>query len=61
LQIEPNDPGFYLNLGAALADSGKLQEAIEQFRTAVYLNPDYLDARRALRMALEIEKRRKLN
>jgi protein O-mannosyl-transferase len=58
LEIEPNDPGFYLNLGVALADSGKLQEAIEQFRTAVYLNPGYEDARRMLRLALEIEKKK---
>jgi Tfp pilus assembly protein PilF len=57
LQLDPDDAGIHLNLGAALADSGKLKEGIEQFREAVYLNPGYEDARRVLRIALEIEKR----
>jgi len=61
LQIKPNDAGIHLNLGAALADSGKLKEAIEQFREALYWNHNYEDARRALRLALEIEKRQKNN
>jgi tetratricopeptide (TPR) repeat protein len=61
LQIKPNDAGIHLNLGAALADSGKLKEAIEQFREALYWNPNYDNAQRALRLALEIEKRQKNN
>lgn len=57
LQIEPANPGFHFNLGVALGIKGNLKEAIECFRTAIYLNPDYETARRALRLALELEKR----
>lgn len=59
LQIEQNNPGFHLNLGVALVDKGDLKEAIEHLRTAVYLNPDYSEARRVLKLALEIDKRQK--
>ena len=56
LKINPSDPGFYLNLGVALARKGEWQEAIDQFRTAIVINPAYEEARRALRLALELGK-----
>jgi tetratricopeptide (TPR) repeat protein len=55
LQMELNNSHFHFNLGIALAKKGELKEAIEHFRTAVYLNPNYEDARRALRLALEMD------
>ena len=53
--MELNNSHFHFNLGIALAKKGELKEAIEHFRTAVYLNPNYEDARRALRLALEMD------
>lgn len=59
LQIKPDNPGLHLNIGVAFADNGDLKKAIEHFRAAVHLNPGYADARRALKLALEIEGREK--
>jgi len=53
LQIDSNNPGTHFNLGIALAKKGEIKEAIENFRQAVNLKPDYEEARRALKMALE--------
>ena len=57
LQLEPNNPGIYFNLGVAQGNKGEVKEAIENFRQAVFLKPDFEAARRALRLAQEIEKR----
>ena len=58
LLIEPQNPGIYFNLGVALGNKGELKEAIEHFRQAINLKPDYEEARRALKLAQELEKRR---
>jgi tetratricopeptide (TPR) repeat protein len=59
LQLEPQNPGIYFNLGVALGNKGELKEAIENFRHAIYLKPDYEVARRALKLAQEINRERK--
>jgi tetratricopeptide (TPR) repeat protein len=55
--IEPQYPGIYFNLGVALGNKGEIKEAIDNFRQASNLKPDYEEARRALKLALELEKR----
>ena len=40
------------NLGVALRDQGKLEEAVAEFRTAIRLNPDYAEAHYNLGFAL---------
>ena len=59
LLTDPNDPGIYFNIGRVLIKKGNLKEAAEYFRTAIYLNPYYEDARRGLRLALELGQRLK--
>ena len=53
VQILPKNPGIYFNLGVALGNKGELKEAADNFRRAVDLKPDYEEARRALKLALE--------
>ena len=55
LQNAPNNSGTHFNFGIALAKKGEIKEAIEHFRQAIYLKPDYEDARRALTLALELD------
>ena len=57
LQIDSNNPGTHFNLGIALAKNGEVKEAIENFRLAINLKPDYEEARWALKLAQELEKR----
>jgi tetratricopeptide (TPR) repeat protein len=57
LLIDPQNSGIYFNLGVALGNKGELKEAIEHFRQAINLKPDYEEARRALKLAIELEKR----
>jgi len=57
LLIEPQNPGIHFNLGVALGNKGELKEAAEHFRQAINLKPDYEEARQALKLALELDKR----
>jgi tetratricopeptide (TPR) repeat protein len=57
LQIDSNNAGTHFNLGIALAKNGNLKEAAEQFRQAINIKPDYDEARQALKLALELEKK----
>jgi len=57
LQIDSSNVGIHFNLGIALAKKGDLKEAIEHFRLAINLKPDYEEARWALKLLLELEKR----
>lgn len=54
--IAPKNPGIHFNLGVALGNKGELQEAIENFRRAIDLKPDYEEARRALKLAQEMDR-----
>jgi tetratricopeptide (TPR) repeat protein len=59
LVVDPKNRGIYFNLGIVLAKKGRLKEAEGHFRQAIYLKPDYEEARRALRLALDIQQRQK--
>jgi len=54
--IEPKKPGIYFNLGVALGNKGELKEAANNFRRAIDLKPDYEEARRALKLAQEMNR-----
>jgi tetratricopeptide (TPR) repeat protein len=41
LRINPNDALVHNNLGLTYVDSGKLEEAIFEFKTAIGISPDY--------------------
>ena len=59
VHISPKNPGIYFNLGVALGNKGDLKEAAENFRQAVNLNPDYEEAKRALKLALEMNQQKR--
>jgi hypothetical protein len=59
LRLNSGNYGIHFNLGIALAKKGELKEAIEHFRTAIYLKSDYEEARLALRVAMDMEKEQK--
>jgi Tfp pilus assembly protein PilF len=44
LQVQPDLPGIYNNLGIALKDQGKLEEAVAVFRQAAAIAPEYATA-----------------
>jgi len=48
----PNDANLLYNLGMALSDSGKVNEAVGYLRRAVTIAPDFTNARVALGIAL---------
>ena len=52
LALKPNYPEAHSNLGGALADQGRLDEAAAHFRRAVALRPDYPEAHSNLGMVL---------
>jgi tetratricopeptide (TPR) repeat protein len=59
LEIEPNDPTAQLSLGVALADMGKTDEAIAQYRKALQIKPDF--AKAAYNLGLAFEKQGRLD
>jgi len=52
LQVTDGNYLAHLNLGNALLDNGKVQDAIEQFNLALRISPDYAKAHNALGIAL---------
>ncbi len=44
LELKPNDPSLYFNIGVVSADQGKNDEAIAAYEKAIQLKPDYSDA-----------------
>jgi Flp pilus assembly protein TadD len=48
----PVSAGGHLNYGSALANAGRKQEAVEQFRVAVAIDPDYVAPHISLAFAL---------
>jgi len=59
LQIDKNNSDTHVNIAIALANKGELKEAIEHFRTAIYLKPDDAQARQALKEVIELEQNQK--
>ena len=63
LAIEPDNPGIHFNLGYAICSmylstfgrKGDYKEGTAHFRQAINLKPDYEEARRALKMAIDVE------
>jgi Tfp pilus assembly protein PilF len=56
LRFDPENPGLYFNLGIAQGRKGALKESIASFRTAIFLNPNFEEARRLLRLVMDVEK-----
>ena len=52
VRIDPARPEAYDMLGSALENVGRRSEAIEQFRTSLEVQPDYISARYNLAIAL---------
>jgi tetratricopeptide (TPR) repeat protein len=52
LVIRPQSPGAHCNLGSALAEKGRLDEAIAEFREALRLKKDYVSGHNRLGMLL---------
>ena len=48
----PESAGGHLNFGSALSNAGRKEEAIEQFRAAIEVNPDYVGPHGQLAFAL---------
>ena len=46
--MNPNFADAHYNLGAALAQMGRISEAIEQLKAALRINPNDIDARNNL-------------
>ena len=46
--MNPNSADAHSNLGAALAQMGRISEAIEELKAAVRINPNNIDARNNL-------------
>ena len=46
--MTPNSADAHNNLGAALAQMGRISEAIEQLKAALRINPNNIDARNNL-------------
>jgi tetratricopeptide (TPR) repeat protein len=59
MKIEPKNSGLHFNLGVALGNKGELKEAIEHFRQAIDLQPNYEEARRALKLALDMNQQKR--
>jgi tetratricopeptide (TPR) repeat protein len=61
LEIAPDNSGTHFNLGIALAMKGNLKEAEENFRQAINLKPDYKEAKRALQLAIDMQKKQRVD
>jgi len=57
LQIKPDDPDSYNNLGFALLKTRRFDEAISYFKKAIELDPNHGKAHKNLQMALDITKK----
>ena len=53
LRINPDHPEALNNIGVAFARQKKYQEAIEYFKKALNLKPNYLQARKILELGTE--------
>lgn len=55
--LEPNNPHLHFNLGAALSDRGRFEEARAKLRKAIELAPDFVDAHTTLGLTFAREGR----
>ena len=59
IQISPDNPGYYTNLGLAYFGLGEYEKAVSSYRKAIQLDPNYVDAYRnignALRLLLSLD------
>jgi tetratricopeptide (TPR) repeat protein len=53
LALRPSDPGGVINLGIALAQTGRSREAADAFRRALQIDPANINARRNLELVEE--------
>ncbi|CAH1385681.1 tetratricopeptide repeat protein [Candidatus Nitrotoga sp. M5] len=44
ISVNPSNPAYYINLGNAFKDQGRLQEAILNYQQAVSIKPDFAEA-----------------
>ena len=54
--MTPNSACTHNNLGTALAQIGQTSEAIAEFKTALRIDPGYIDARNNLNKVEETQK-----
>jgi Flp pilus assembly protein TadD len=54
--MTPNSSDAHSNLGAALALTGRISEAIEELKSALRINPNNSDARNNLTKAEALQK-----
>ena len=54
--MTPNSASAHNNLGAALAQIGRIPEAIAEFKAALRINPSYIEARNNLTKLKEMQK-----
>ncbi len=52
VSLAPNDPELRLDLAMVLLKHGRREEAVVEFRAAIALAPDHLDARKLLERVL---------
>ena len=44
IEIDSNQAPFFLNLGSALQEQGRLEESIQAYHKAIEIQPNYADA-----------------
>ena len=57
LKLDPEHAGLHFNIGVALGNKGDLEKAAEHFQKALELNPQLTQARQALNIAREMQKK----
>ena len=54
LRISPHDAQSHNNLGVALAEQGRLEEAVVHFTEALRIDPNFKEAQRNLELSQEL-------